>query len=117
VAGGTAPLPVSPPEAPPFAAPPAVHPGQPKLCATAVWGAVQAVIFLAVIPGCFLLQDSQRTTAILALVAVGCSTAICGAIAISQIRRSEGKLYGMGLAVFDLVVPGAIAAASVLFLI
>jgi hypothetical protein len=95
---------------------PAGSPVQPKLCPTAIWGAVQAAIFLTLIPGCFLLQGNQRTTAILALVAVGCSTAICGAIAISQIRRSEGKLYGMGLAVFDLVVPVAIAAASVVFL-
>ena len=94
----------------------AISPDQPKLCPTAIWGAVQAVICLTLIPACFLLQGDQRTTSILALVAVGCSTAICGAIAVSQIRRSEGKLYGMGLAVFDLVVPVAIAAASVVFL-
>jgi serine/threonine protein kinase len=87
-----------------------------KLCPTAIWGAVQAAICLALIPACYQLQGDERTNAILALVAVGCSTAICGAIAISQIRRSEGKLYGMGLAVFDLVVPVAIAAASVVFL-
>jgi hypothetical protein len=93
-----------------------MSPDQPKLCPTAIWGAVQAVICLTLIPACFLLQGDQRTTSILALVAVGCSTAICGAIAVSQIRRSEGKLYGMGLAVFDLVVPVAIAAASVVFL-
>jgi serine/threonine protein kinase len=95
---------------------PAISPDQPKLCPTAIWGAVQAAICLTLIPACFQLQGNERTTAILALVAVGCSTAICGAIAISQIRRSEGKLYGMGLAVFDLVVPVAIAAASVVFL-
>jgi serine/threonine protein kinase len=94
----------------------AISPDQPKLCPTAIWGVVQAAICLTLIPACFQLQGDQRTTAILALVAVGCSTAICGAIAISQIRRSEGKLYGMGLAVFDLVVPVAIAAASVVFL-
>ena len=88
----------------------------PRFSRTAIWGAVWA-LFVFGVPPMFLGHQVPlpageyagpawwQTLLMILLVPTGMTapfgTTILGWISVSQIRRSEGKLYGLGLAVFD----------------
>jgi hypothetical protein len=98
----------------------------PRFSRLAIAGAVWAPIFFLMVPGYFLgsfsvpsagpeplpvpplQQQVLNTIAILLAVVASASavtaplgTTILGAVSISQIRHSAGRLYGLGLALFD----------------
>jgi predicted Ser/Thr protein kinase len=100
--------------APPAAAPPATpDSSQPRLSRTAFVGAVWAPWFFlaALSPGLtkFLSGPAHwRVVLIIALFLTGAmapfGTTILGYVALSQIRHSAGRLYGLGLALFDALI-------------
>ncbi len=88
----------------------------PRLSRTASWGAVLAVLFFVGLAITALLHWAATARLLilspvriilvlspvwLLLLAAPFGTTILGWTAVSQIRRSAGRLYGLGLAVFD----------------
>jgi serine/threonine protein kinase len=88
---------------------------KPRFSRTAIWGAVWAVFILSILPLILHSYDvpvgrPPPSMALGKLVLIGCmavgltapiGTTVLGWMSVAQIRRSAGKLYGMGLAVFD----------------
>jgi serine/threonine protein kinase/LysM repeat protein len=75
---------------------------EPRFSRTAMFGAVLGITFsLSGIPFVFkLIAGPPFPGVFLILLGAFCMT-LCGWIAVSQIRRSAGKIYGLWLAVFD----------------
>jgi hypothetical protein len=99
----------------------APDPANPRLSRVAVAGAVWAPFFLFVVVSTFVVVPVQveagaepsgpvwwQIALAATLLPLGLTaplgTTICGAISLAQIRHSGGRLYGLGLAVFDLLL-------------
>lgn len=96
-------------------------PAAPRLSRVAVAGAVWAPFFLCVVvstivavpvqveagaepPGPAWWQIALAVTLLPLGLTAPLGTTVCGAISLTQIRHSGGRLYGLGLAVFDLLL-------------
>ncbi len=96
-------------------------PATPRLSRVAVAGAVWAPFFLFVVvstlvavpvrveagaepPGPAWWQIALAVTLLPLGLTAPFGTTICGAVSLAQIRHSSGRLYGLGLAVFDLLL-------------
>lgn len=90
---------------------------EPRFSRTAIVGAVLAVIGVSVF---FLGRAASLDSSLLVSIIPIATATLCGIISLSQIRRSAGRLYGLGLALFDallfplLALDGLIAAFAVL---
>jgi hypothetical protein len=96
-------------------------PATPRLSRVAVAGAVWAPFFVFVVVSTFVAVPVRveagteppgpawwQITLAVTLLPLGLTapfgTTICGAVSLAQIRHSGGRLYGLGLAVFDLLL-------------
>ncbi len=75
---------------------------EPRFSPAALFGAVLGITFcLTGLPFVFKLVNGPPFPGYFMMLLGACSMTLCGWIAVSQIRRSAGKLHGMWLAVFD----------------
>jgi predicted Ser/Thr protein kinase len=98
---------------------------RPRLCVTALVGALWVAVGAALaVLGLTTRQSPHpefvRILVLIVLFSTPFGTTICGAVAVSRIRHSGGRLYGLGLAVFEallfplLLLDAAIMAGVIL---
>ncbi|HXR48113.1 MAG TPA: protein kinase [Candidatus Limnocylindrales bacterium] len=74
----------------------------PRFSPTALLGAALGIAFvLSGIPFVFKLVEGPMFPGVFMILLGACSMTLCGWVAVPQIRHSAGKLYGLGLAVFN----------------
>ena len=74
----------------------------PRFSPTALFGATLGIAFvLSGVPFVFKRVEGPTFPGVFMILLGACSMTLCGWVAVSQIRRSAGRIYGLGLAVFD----------------
>ena len=75
---------------------------KPRFSSTALFGATLGIAFvLSGVPFVFKLVNGPAFPGVFMMLLGACSMTLCGWVAISQIRHSPSRHYGLGLAMFD----------------
>lgn len=92
-----------------------------RLSATAIVGAIWAALFLPAMFAAMILYDERYYGTAAVLLFVGLTpilgTTVLGCVALSQIRHSAGRLFGLRLALFDALLFPLLAMNGMMILI